>query len=60
MIGDVNLFLNDQDDPHCGEIEIMIAEPSARQKGYAIETLTTFLRYGKIHSLTIMKELFAV
>jgi hypothetical protein len=46
MIGDVNLFLNDQDDIHCGEIEIMIAEITARQKGYGIETLYTFLRYG--------------
>jgi hypothetical protein len=46
MIGDVNLFLNDSDDIHCGEIEIMIAELTARQKGYGIETLYTFLRYG--------------
>ena len=46
MIGDVNLFLNDQDDIHCGEIEIMIAEVTARKKGYGIETLCTFLRYG--------------
>lgn len=53
MIGDVNLFFNDQDDPHCGEIEIMIAEPSARQKGFAIETLETFLRYGKGRFLSL-------
>ena len=46
MIGDVNLFLNDPDDSQCGEIEIMIAEPSARQKGFGLETLQTFLRYG--------------
>jgi hypothetical protein len=46
MIGDVNIFLNDQDDSQCGEIEIMIAESSARHKGYAIETLHTFFRYG--------------
>ncbi|RXH90086.1 hypothetical protein DVH24_032443 [Malus domestica] len=26
MIGDVNLYMNDLDDPHMGEIEIMIAE----------------------------------
>jgi len=25
MVGDVNIFLNDPDDRHCGEIEIMIA-----------------------------------
>lgn len=46
MIGDVNLFLNDAEDAHCGEIEIMIAEGTARQKGYGIETLCTFMRYG--------------
>ncbi|CAF0827733.1 unnamed protein product [Adineta steineri] len=47
MIGDVNLFLNDSDDIHCGELEIMIAEVTARRKGYGLETLYTFLRYGK-------------
>ncbi|UJR15881.1 hypothetical protein I4U23_002806 [Adineta vaga] len=46
MIGDVNLFLNDSDDIHCGEIEIMIADETARQKGYGMETLYTFLRYA--------------
>lgn len=25
MVGDVNLFFNDADDPHAAEIEIMIA-----------------------------------
>ncbi|CAF3346554.1 unnamed protein product [Rotaria sp. Silwood1] len=51
MIGDVNLFLNDPDDVHCGEIEIMIAEVAARHKGYGIETLYTFIRYGnKLYS----------
>ncbi|CAF0861463.1 unnamed protein product [Adineta steineri] len=47
MIGDVNLFLNDSDDIHCGELELMIAEVTARRKGYGLETLYTFLRYGK-------------
>ena len=47
MIGDVNLFLNNADDSHCGEIEIMIAETTARQKGLGLETLCTFMRYGK-------------
>lgn len=25
--GDVNIFLNDHDEPHTAEIEIMVAEP---------------------------------
>ena len=50
MIGDVNLFLNDPDDFHCGEVEIMIAEETARHKGYGIETLHTFFRYGNLKS----------
>jgi hypothetical protein len=28
MVGDVNLFFNDHDDPHSAEIEIMIAGKS--------------------------------
>lgn len=27
MVGDVNIFVNDLDDPHVAEVEIMIAEP---------------------------------
>lgn len=27
MVGDVNIFMNDLDNPHMAEIEIMIAEP---------------------------------
>ena len=46
MIGDVNLFLNDIDDKHCGEIELMIAESDQRHKGYGLETLYAFFRYG--------------
>ncbi|KAJ1504155.1 hypothetical protein HMI56_001767 [Coelomomyces lativittatus] len=46
MIGDVNLFLNDSDDPHCAEIEVMIAEPSARGKGLATQSLIWMMAYG--------------
>ena len=57
MIGDVNLFLNDPDDSQCGEIEIMIAEPVARQKGFGIETLCTFFRYGDhLYSFVFFKS----
>ena len=33
MAGDVNLFLNDTDDAHAAEIEVMIAEPKYRRQG---------------------------
>lgn len=46
MIGDVNFFFNDHDDARACEIEIMIAEPSYRRKGYATEALETFMAYG--------------
>lgn len=54
MIGDINLFLNDQDDPHSGEIEIMIAESSARRQGFGVETLCTFFRYGNFDNAYIL------
>ncbi|RKP22641.1 GNAT domain-containing protein, partial [Syncephalis pseudoplumigaleata] len=46
MIGDVNLFINDIDDPHCAEIEIMIAEPAYRRSGAATEALQLMMHYG--------------
>ncbi|CAF4345293.1 unnamed protein product, partial [Rotaria magnacalcarata] len=58
MIGDVNLFLNDLDDIHCGEIEIMIAQATERHKGYGIETLYTFIRYGNSRVANFIKDLF--
>lgn len=32
MVGDVNVFMNDLDNPHMAEVEIMIAE----QKRYSL------------------------
>lgn len=46
MLGDVNLFLNDYDDPCNAEIEIMVAESGHRRKGYAREALKLMMAYG--------------
>ncbi|XP_053393219.1 N-acetyltransferase 9-like protein isoform X2 [Mercenaria mercenaria] len=46
MVGDVNLFLNDEDNPSTAEIEIMIAEPAARGKGLGKEAVYCMMRYG--------------
>ena len=46
MVGDVNLYFNDHDDPHAAEIEIMIADVSARRKGLARESLLLMMSYA--------------
>lgn len=45
FIGDVNLFLNDPEDDQAGEVEVMIAEESHRQKGCATEALKLMMGY---------------
>ncbi|KJE92448.1 Nat9 protein [Capsaspora owczarzaki ATCC 30864] len=47
MAGDVNLFLNDPDEPHTAEVEIMIAEPKFRRRGLAREAILMMLDYGE-------------
>eukprot|EP00048_Salpingoeca_helianthica_P008813 m.126959 g.126959 ORF g.126959 m.126959 type:complete len:204 (+) comp14698_c0_seq1:172-783(+) len=46
MIGDVNIFLNDPDDAHVGEIEVMIAEPAARGRRCGHAAVTAMMQYG--------------
>lgn len=46
MVGDVNLFLTDLEDPTLGEIEVMIAEPSCRRQGLGTEASLLMMSYG--------------
>ncbi|XP_038705109.1 N-acetyltransferase 9-like protein isoform X2 [Tripterygium wilfordii] len=43
--GDVNVFMNDLDDPQMAEIEIMIAEPKSRGKGLGKESVLMMMAY---------------
>ncbi|NWW98367.1 NAT9 acetyltransferase, partial [Caloenas nicobarica] len=54
MVGDVNLFLTDVEDPTLGEIEIMIAEPSYRGRGFGKEATLMMMAYG-VRNLGITK-----
>jgi RimJ/RimL family protein N-acetyltransferase len=46
MIGDVNLFFTDTEDPHSAEIEIMIANAKYRGKGIGKEAVLIMMQYG--------------
>ena len=46
MVGDVNLYFNDSDEPTHGEIEIMIAETNSLRKGLATEALLLMMKYA--------------
>ncbi|XP_077407023.1 alpha/beta-tubulin-N-acetyltransferase 9 [Vanacampus margaritifer] len=46
MIGDVNIFLTDPEDPSLAELEIMIAEPDYRGKGIGKEVTQMMMHYG--------------
>ncbi|NXS53323.1 NAT9 acetyltransferase, partial [Brachypteracias leptosomus] len=46
MVGDVNLFLTNPEEPTSGEIEIMIAEPSYRGRGFGKEATLMMMSYG--------------
>ncbi|KAK3760404.1 hypothetical protein RRG08_018632 [Elysia crispata] len=48
MVGDVNIFYLAEDNKREeGEVEIMIAEPSARGKGFGRESLCLMMRYAR-------------
>ncbi|KAM3909957.1 alpha/beta-tubulin-N-acetyltransferase 9 isoform 1-T1 [Leptodactylus fuscus] len=46
MVGDVNLFMVDPENPSLAEIEIMIAEPMSRGRGFGEEAVRLMLYYG--------------
>ncbi|NWS19772.1 NAT9 acetyltransferase, partial [Pachyramphus minor] len=54
MVGDVNLFLTNAEDPTLGEVEIMIAEPCYRGRGFGKEATLLMMAYG-VRSLGITK-----
>ncbi|KAL0307322.1 UNVERIFIED_CONTAM: N-acetyltransferase 9-like protein [Sesamum radiatum] len=45
MVGDVNIFMNDLDDPQMAEVEIMIAEQKSRGKGLAKESILLMMAF---------------
>ncbi|KAL9268713.1 GCN5-related N-acetyltransferase 9-like protein [Drosera capensis] len=49
MVGDVNIYMNDMDDPKVAEIEIMIAEPKSRGKGLGKESVLMMIAYAVEH-----------
>jgi len=47
MVGDTNIFIfQDDSGKDVGEAEIMIAEPSARGKGFGIEAISLMIQYA--------------
>ncbi|XVF71782.1 hypothetical protein PTKIN_Ptkin12aG0066600 [Pterospermum kingtungense] len=46
MVGDVNIYMNDLDDPQLAEIEIMIAERKSHGKGLGKESVLTMMAYA--------------
>ncbi|XP_009774833.1 GCN5-related N-acetyltransferase 9 [Nicotiana tabacum] len=57
MIGDVNIYMNDLDDPQMAEVEIMIAEPKSRGKGLGKESVLMMMAFAvdnfKIHTFRV-------
>ncbi|XP_020580158.1 N-acetyltransferase 9-like protein isoform X1 [Phalaenopsis equestris] len=46
MVGDVNIYMNDQDDLLLAEIEIMIAEPKSRGKGLGEDSVLMMMAFA--------------
>ncbi|KAL5709629.1 GCN5-related N-acetyltransferase 9 [Ranunculus cassubicifolius] len=46
MAGDVNIYMNDLDDPQMAEMEIMIAEPKSQGKGLGKEAILMMMNFA--------------
>ncbi|KAJ0112740.1 hypothetical protein Patl1_01873 [Pistacia atlantica] len=46
MVGDVNIYMNDLDNPQLAEVEIMIAELKSRGKGLAKESVLMMMSHA--------------
>ncbi|CAL1530845.1 unnamed protein product [Lymnaea stagnalis] len=60
MVGDVNIFYPpDSHDRSEGEVEIMIAEPSARGRGLGKEALCTLMKFAQetLHTTTFTSKI---
>ncbi|XP_076886684.1 GCN5-related N-acetyltransferase 9-like [Bidens hawaiensis] len=56
MVGDVNIYMNDSEDSHLAEIEIMIAEPKSRGKGLGMESVLMMFVYAiEIHKINTFR-----
>ena len=60
MVGDVNLYWNDHDEPNTAEIEIMVAEKQSRRKGLASEALMLFMAYAATKLVRKMISLLSI
>ncbi|XP_072074305.1 GCN5-related N-acetyltransferase 9 isoform X2 [Arachis hypogaea] len=65
MVGDVNIFMNDLDNPHMAEIEVMIAEPKSEGRIFlAISSICHYMVYlvepqfGCLASFGVMLMIF--
>lgn len=47
MAGDVNLFLNDPDDPAASEIDVMVAAQRHRRRGFATEAVQLMMHVAE-------------
>ena len=46
MVGDVNLFFYESDDPTHAEVSVMVAVPDARRRGLAREAVCAMMQHG--------------